>query len=203
MTIANALSPKSSTGSIIYSVAVHALIAGAVVFGLQFQGSVPAPVDNYVDLGYEELEQPPMKAPPKPPVQEKMEELQDKTSEVTGTQKENKPQAGDGTEAKQTNSDIPYYKIKPKYPKAALLAGIEGWVMLQIDITEKGDVENVRVVDGEHRSEFQSEAKRAVSLYKYRPFTDANGNPVRKVDHLVRVEFKLVESGENSDNASL
>ncbi len=198
------LSPKTSSGSFVYSLLAHGLIMAGVAVGFNLGNSAPAPVENYVDLGYEELEAPPMQAPPKPPVEEKMEELQDKTSEVAGVQKEVKSAPGDGIAEKQTNSDVPYYKIKPKYPKAALLAGKEGWVMLQVDINEKGEVENVRVIDGENRSEFQGEARRAVSLYKYRPFVDANGNPVRKADHLVRVEFNLVDAGsEEESRASL
>lgn len=196
----NILSPKSSSGSLMYSVLAHVLVVFGVIAGMNLQTSAPTIVEEYVDLGYEELEAPPMQAPPKPPVEEKMEELQDKTSTIAGVQKEVKSNPGDGIAEKQTNSDIPYYKIKPKYPKAALLAGKEGWVMLQIDITEKGEVENVRVIDGENRTEFQGEAKRAVSLYKYKPFVDGGGNPVRKADHLVRVDFKLVDAGEEEES---
>ena len=75
------------------------------------------------------------------------------------------------------------------------MSGEEGWVLFSVDVTETGAVENLRLVDGEKKDVFQLEARRAVSKWKYRPFLDNSGQPVRKRDHLVKVEFKLEESG--------
>ena len=121
--------------------------------------------------------------------------MQDESSDVVGTQKA-APAApvATGTTVGAPQSDVPYYKIKPKYPKAALVSGTEGWVMMQVDVTETGEVENIKVVDGEQRNMFQSEAKRAVSQWKYRPFTANDGKPVKKTGHLVRVDFKLSDA---------
>lgn len=201
-TIAIFLSPKSSSGSFVYSLAAHGLIAAALVFGLNLQLSKPVAEDQYVDLGYEVLDEAPTKAPPKPPVEEKMEEMQDKTSEIAGVQKENKTELGVGVDAKDSKKDIPYYKVKPKYPRAALLEGKEGWVMFEVDITETGEVENIRVIDGENRDLFQSPAKQAVAKFKYRPFVDEGGKAIRKLNHSVRVDFNLTEETDG-DRASL
>jgi protein TonB len=65
---------------------------------------------------------------------------------------------------------------------------------MKIDINEKGEVENVRVVDGDKRNLFQDEARRAVEKWKYRPFLGADSKPLRKADHQVRVDFKLSEA---------
>jgi hypothetical protein len=35
---------------------------------------------------------------------------------------------------------------------------------------------------------------RAVSKYKYKPFTDAAGNPIKKTNHLVKVDFILKDA---------
>ena len=108
-----------------------------------------------------------------------------------------------GSNSNGTSATTPYYKIKPKYPKAALVSGTEGWVLLEIDILENGDVDNIRVVGGEQRNLFQSEAKRAVAQWKYRPFMNESGQAYKKVDHQVRVDFKLEEAAAEGDKAKL
>lgn len=207
-------SPKSAYGPVVLSVLAHVVISATVVIGLKldfFSRSEPV-AEEYVDLGYETFDQPPAPAeevksvrrseatPTPPDVKETPDdtpkELQDEKSDIAGTQKASKPDAAPGSDNNGTAASTPYYRIKPKYPKAALIAGTEGWVMLEIDINEKGEVENVRVVDGEQRNMFQNEAKRAVALWKYRPFVDTSGNPMRKQDYQVRVDFKLNEASE-------
>jgi TonB family protein len=200
-------SPRSSTGPMVLSVALHVFVVGAVLVGMKLDFFEPAEEvkETYVDLDYQTIEEPPLPvkeerqvtAPVTPPVDKVVDtsprELQDEASEVKGTQEAKAP-------IPQQNNEpsVPYYKIKPKYPRAALVAGIEGWVMLEVDINEKGEVENVRVIDGEQRNMFQAEARRAVSLYKYKPFVDASGTPVRVTNHQVRVGFSLKEEDEGS-----
>jgi len=124
----------------------------------------------------------------------KPQELHDDSSTVAGTQAAVKPVAAPSSEGTGDAVDTPYYKIKPKYPRAALAAGVEGFILLKIDINEQGEVENVRVVGGEQRNMFQDEARRAVEKWKYKPFVDANGKVVKKLDHQVRVDFKLQDA---------
>ncbi len=199
------LSPRSSSGSLILSSLVHILIFGSVTIVLSYAPAKPPP-EEYLDLGHQTFDEPPAPAEevkqvqrspePDTPVDPKVtpdntpHEMQDSQSEVAGTQTAKK-ESNIGNETNGTAATTPYYKIKPKYPKAALVSGVEGWVMMQIDITETGEVENIRVVDGEQRNMFQSEARRAVALWKYRPFVDGAGKPFRKADHQVRVDFKL------------
>jgi periplasmic protein TonB len=206
--IINLFSPKSSTGSFAFSIAAHVLLYVGLVTVLGLGSGRTEIKEEYLDLGYQTFDEPPVPeqeerkvvrspeptAPvdPKAVPDDKPHELQDEKGEVAGTQaavKENNI----GSTSNGTAASTPYYKIKPKYPKAALVAGVEGWVLLQVDITESGEVENVRVVDGEQRNMFESEAKRAVAKYKYRPFTDNTGRPTRKADHQVRVDFRLVD----------
>lgn len=194
----NWVSPKSGPGSIAYSLLAHGLVAAAVVAALNLSRQSAAPIEEYVDMDYETLDAPPEASPPKP-VERVAQELQDQQSEVAGTQEKKEEAAADGLQERTTpQPTTPYYKIRPKYPKAALVSGTEGWVLLEIDVNEQGGVENVRVVDGEERNMFQTEARRAVEQWKYRPFLGSDGKPVRKLAHQVRVDFRLTDAEEET-----
>lgn len=165
--------------------------------------------ESYVDLGYQEFEEPPQIVETKtseikdvPEVKsEKSEtlpstshELNDQSSDIASSQKEQVKVPQPTASPKNANTtDIPYYKVKPKYPKEALLSGIEGFILLEIDIKEDGSVENLKLTGGEKIYLFESEARRAVIKWKYKPFTDESGNPIRKTQHIVRVDFKLTD----------
>lgn len=203
-------SPQSDSGSLVWSVGAHVLVCGLAVGILSLSSDSPEPEETYLDLGYETFDEPPepvqeeqrvvrspapvVKPEPQAVPDHTPQELQDEKSEVAGTQEAAKS-ADIGSASDGVAATTPFYKIKPKYPKAALVSGTEGWVLLNIDINESGEVENVRVIDGEQRNMFQSEARRAVSQWKYRPFVDDSGRPFRKHDHQVRVDFKLEEAG--------
>jgi protein TonB len=165
--------------------------------------------ESYVDLGYQEYDEPPQIVETKTSevkdipeaMPEKAEdlspsshELNDQSSDIASLQKEqvNVPQPMASPKNVNT-TDIPYYKVKPKYPKEALLSGIEGFILLEIDIKEDGTVENLKLTGGEKINLFENEARRAVVKWKYKPFLDGLGNPIRKTQHLVRVDFKLID----------
>lgn len=203
------LSPRTGSGSFMYSLIAHVGLAALIVGLFKFGFSSPVPAPEYVDLDYQMLDD----VPPANPVEQKIKrsveptvkntekvdpkdtvkELQDDNGDVTGTQKA-KVENNIGADSNGTANSTPYYKVKPKYPQAALVSGVEGWIELKIDINEQGEVENVRVIGGEQRNTFQSEARRAVEKWKYKPFLNASGVPVKKIDHVVRVDFKLQDS---------
>lgn len=191
---------------------IHLALGGAlaVVLSQTESAVIDVPVEEYMDLGYEQLEEPPEPvAAPKPVPVEAVEnvprdpapstdvaprELQDESSTIAGTKApEPAPVAAAPSSSAGGNQapSAPYYKIKPKYPKAALMAGLEGHVDLRIDIREDGTVENIRSVGGPEADVFESEARRAVAKWKYQPFMDEQGHAIRKENHQVRVEFKL------------
>ena len=192
------ISPQSTSGSLLLAALAHTALYGVILLCFAISAGRPKVEETtpLTELSYETFDAPPVdKAPPPKPVAmpDEPKELQDKTSEVAGTQKE-KPAAAAAPVAAQTTPNVPYYKIKPKYPRAALAAGIEGWVALKIDVAEDGAVENVRVVGGEQKSMFQDEARRSVEKWKYKPFLDSSGRPVKKADHEVRVDFRLTDA---------
>lgn len=203
-------SPRSSTGSVLGAVAAHGIVYLLILGGLQVGFTKSEAPIGEVEIGYEVLDEPPapvtevrrmrtaepvVKSEPVAKADPTARELQDEKSDVVGTtQSAPQPAFVGGTSGGDANA-TPYYKIKPKYPRAALISGDEGWVLLKIDVNPEGIVENVRVVGGEKRNLFESEARRAVEKWKYRPFLDSSGNPVKKADHQVRVDFKLSEQG--------
>lgn len=80
-------------------------------------------------------------------------------------------------------------KVEASYPQRALRQRLEGWVELSFDITTSGDVTNVKVVDSLPRREFDREAIRALSQWKFRPRIE-NGKAVT-ASARQRLEFKL------------
>jgi protein TonB len=205
-------SPKSVSGSMVLAFLAHATLYGGVLlfmsFNFQKQEERPPQAE---EIAYETFDAPPAPAEiarpvaktpvPETPAQvdEKPDtspkELQDDKGVVAGTQAAAKPVAAT-TGATGTGDALatPYYKIKPKYPRAALVSGVEGWVVFKIDVNEKGEVENIRVTGGEQKNMFLDEARRALEKWKYRPFLDANGKPIKKTDHQVQVDFKLQDA---------
>jgi len=205
------LSPRTLPGAVLVAAAIHGVLYGIVmiVLGSGLLKNSDAPMID-AEVGYEILDAPPSPTEkvarvvhqkvvepeqPKVKTDASARELQDEKSDVTGTSQASavKP-AQVGSEGQGDANATPFYKIKPKYPRPALVAGEEGWIMMKIDVNEKGEVENVRIVGGEKRNLFQDEARRAVEQWKYRPFLNQDGTPIRKADHQVRVDFKLTEN---------
>jgi len=195
-----------SQSAVALSIIAHVLVV-VVIKNVNFNNHIAevAPVENYVDLGYQQFDEVPQIASspvPQPKdvpdvVPDKSEptpvahEMQDQSSDVAGLQKEKPEVAQRAPATTGPVTDVPYYKVKPKYPKDALLSGVEGNVKLQIDVKEDGSVENIQVTGGENLNFFESAARNAVSKYKYKPFVDEHGNPIRKNKHSLVVNFTL------------
>jgi protein TonB len=78
----------------------------------------------------------------------------------------------------------------PVYPPAARSAAIEGHVVVRYDVTDSGDVRNVRVVEAEPPGVFDAAGIAAVSQWRYRPSSrDGVAQAVRNVES--RLEFSL------------
>lgn len=190
--------------SIVISVVAHVVVFG-LIKTIHFNNSPSFALqeENYIDLGYQQFDEvPEVTSAPQPVVknenviQDKVDptpavahEMQDQASDVAGLQKEVKQTITTATNTNTTT--VPYYKVKPKYPRDALESNIEGHVLMKIDILEDGSVENIKVTGGEKLDVFESAATRAVSKWKYKAFTDEFGHAQKKRDYLVRVDFKI------------
>lgn len=67
------------------------------------------------------------------------------------------------------NDAVPVVRVEPMYPRRAAEQFIEGWVVLQFDITPTGSTKNVRVIDSKPARIFDRAAVQAVSKWKYNP----------------------------------
>ena len=80
--------------------------------------------------------------------------------------------------------------VAPYYPQSALLRNTEGWVLLEFDISEQGEVENISVIDSSPNSIFNKVAKEAMAQFKYKPRT-VKGQAVRTEGRQHRISFEL------------
>ena len=128
------LSPKNSVGATVISVGAHAIAVLSVIIGMNIGFGEKKEDMTYIDLGYETLDAPPVKTEevqklkrsptPVQPVQEKAitdnkpREMQDQNSDIAGTDKEKKS-SDLGSDSNGNGTATPFYKIKPKYPRAA------------------------------------------------------------------------------------
>ncbi len=205
---------ESFKTAFVVSILVHTLVFVCInKFSFNAEVIESPHEEQYVDFGYQEFEEVPEvvdkiveETKEIDPIEKddttreevaKTEELQDQASEVVGTQvapPKPIPQPVQAvTRPSGSVTDVPYYKVKPKYPKEAILSGTEGYVEMVVDIREDGGVENIRVTGGEKVVVFESEARRAVAKWKYKPFVSDAGAPIKKENHIIRVDFKLVE----------
>ena len=81
------------------------------------------------------------------------------------------------------------YGPKPITPLRARQQGINGSVMVQFEVNEKGLVENVKVLKSSDDL-FVKAVVNAVKQYRFRPFTDDNGVPIR-VSRAKEISFEI------------
>ncbi|MCZ0932004.1 MAG: energy transducer TonB, partial [Oligoflexia bacterium] len=92
-----------------------------------------------------------------------------------------------------TNQDregTPIFRIQPLYPRRAALQNIEGFVILQFDITAGGYTDNITVIQASPPQIFNSSAVQALRKWKYKPKIE-NGKPVRQKNLKVQLDFNL------------
>lgn len=64
---------------------------------------------------------------------------------------------------------IPVFRTPPHYPPRATSYGMQGWVLIEIDLGPNGDVRNPVVLDASPENWFEDEALRAVKKWRYVP----------------------------------
>jgi periplasmic protein TonB len=85
---------------------------------------------------------------------------------------------------------IAHFKVQPSYPIRAAERGIEGYVVVEFDVTELGMTENIRVVFAEPQNMFERSVLQAVQRWKYKP-RQVDGVPVRSYSVRERISFTL------------
>ncbi|MDO6569043.1 TonB family protein [Alteromonas sp. 1_MG-2023] len=96
------------------------------------------------------------------------------------------------TEHKQSkvNDAAPVEFVSPAYPKSAEKGNIEGFVVLQFDITKTGSTDNITVVNATPDGIFDESAKAALRQWKYKPAIKG-GLARRQTGLLVQLDYKL------------
>lgn len=92
----------------------------------------------------------------------------------------------------QDSMVTPVFRINPIYPRKAAMQNIEGFVILQFDITKTGQVDNILVVRASPPQIFNSNAVQALRKWKYKPRIE-EGQPVRQKNLRVQLDFKLTD----------
>jgi TonB family protein len=67
-------------------------------------------------------------------------------------------------------------RVEPDYPRRAARDRIEGWIILEFTVNERGMVENVSVAEASHRRIFDREAQAAIEQWRFEPRI-VNGQP--------------------------
>ena len=98
----------------------------------------------------------------------------------------------DGIPIGRDSDIVPLVRIQPTYPPREAARGVEGWVVLQYDITATGAVTNVAVVESEPGTAFDSAAADAVARWRYNPRV-VNGQAVERVGVRTRISFDLAD----------
>jgi periplasmic protein TonB len=86
----------------------------------------------------------------------------------------------------------PIVRMEPRYPAEAARNGIEGWVKMQFSIDALGQVQNIQVIDAQPKRVFDSEARRALAKWKYKPQIVAGQAQVQD-GMMVVLDFKLAQ----------
>jgi protein TonB len=80
--------------------------------------------------------------------------------------------------------------INPRFPRQALVEGLEGYVRFEFDINEKGSPENIRIVQSEPEEVFDKHAFVAFKQWVFK-VKKLNGVPVRQEHIVYTLEFNL------------
>lgn len=85
---------------------------------------------------------------------------------------------------------IPVLTAAPDYPDSAARKGLEGYVIIEYTVDEKGSVQDPHVIFAEPMRVFDRAALKAVQRYKYKPrVVDGRAVPVHGVRQ--RITFEL------------
>ncbi|NRA43010.1 MAG: energy transducer TonB, partial [Pseudomonadales bacterium] len=85
---------------------------------------------------------------------------------------------------------LPIVKVAPQYPRRAAQRGIEGYVVVEFDVTKLGTVANARVVESDPPNIFNRAAIAAAEKFKYKPKME-NGKAieVKGIRNIIRFEM--------------
>ena len=100
---------------------------------------------------------------------------------------------GFGVAAGSADGDyMPLVRVAPIYPRRAAQRNIEGWVILELTVTETGAVRDPHVIAFEPSEIFNKAAINAALKFKYKPRV-VNGKPIEVRGVRYKMTFQLVD----------
>lgn len=88
----------------------------------------------------------------------------------------------DNNEEKSINQNL-VHTTSPKYPPEAAVKGLEGYVILEYDISEKGKPINIKVIESLPAKVFDQAAMYSFKGWQYQPYASKC--------HVIRLNFAL------------
>lgn len=90
---------------------------------------------------------------------------------------------------------LPIVKVAPQYPRRAAQRGIEGYVVVEFDVSPLGSVVNVQVIEAAPPNVFNRAAISAAEKFKYKPkMLDGKGVEVKGIRNIIRFELDKSQS---------
>lgn len=77
---------------------------------------------------------------------------------------------------------------EPRYPRRLVAKRVEGWVAIEFLVNEKGETEDIRILDSDPPTLFNEEAITAVEKWRFKPYI-VDGEPTATYSQ-VRLRFK-------------
>ena len=100
---------------------------------------------------------------------------------------------GFGIAAGSADGDyMPLVRVAPIYPRRARQRNIEGWVILELTVSEAGSVKDPHVISYEPSEIFNRAAINAALKFKYKPRV-INGKPIEVRGVRYKMTFMLVD----------
>ncbi|MCO7224530.1 TonB family protein [Pleionea sp. CnH1-48] len=81
------------------------------------------------------------------------------------------------------------HMIEPEYPSRAKESNISGKVKVRFDLDRKGNVRNFRLLESAPRKTFDESVIESFPKWRFKPYKNANGEPVYSYDHEFTVHF--------------
>ena len=196
------------------------LAASAVTFGLFFlMNSLVAFNDDvnlkedkqlrFMDVVEDIDEQPPQRMERKvekpPEVEAPPPEMETPQVDIEGPNKLNlsigRANSGAGVDLgsidlgpSQDGDYLPLVRVQPQYPRRAQERGIEGYVIVELTVSEDGTVppDSIIIIEAEPQGYFERAAAKAAEKFKYKPKV-VNGKPQKVTGVKYRFSFDLAD----------
>lgn len=183
---------------LVFSLVFFSLLSKSIALTGISKKTQPPPIDiNFLQTKQDSKIEKIRKIPPKPSLVKtqdlKVQQSEQKTQNTPKLALNiniNKLDLKNSLSASSIDTEVmPRLKIPPAYPRRAKMLKKQGFVVLEVHINKRGDVEKVSVIKAQPKGLFERSAIRAIRQWKFSPKI-INGEPqAQKATQTI--EFKL------------